>query len=70
LAVVAIHEDLVATLGAEAISHLSVTHYFQEGEFATWNPEITFPESIRKQDDCHQTLLLALDEQPFVSMRQ
>jgi hypothetical protein len=42
LAAVAIEDDLVATLGAQAISYPSVTRYLRETKFATSNPEITF----------------------------
>jgi hypothetical protein len=42
LAAVAIHEDLVATLGAEAISYAWVTCYLREAKFATSKQEVTF----------------------------
>jgi hypothetical protein len=42
LAAVAIYEDLVATLGAEAINYPSGTCYLREAKFATSNQEVTF----------------------------
>jgi hypothetical protein len=69
LAAVAIYENLVATLGAKATSYPSVTRYFREAKFVTSNPEVTFSEPIREDDDCDQAILLALDEQPFASIR-
>jgi hypothetical protein len=67
---VAIDEDLTVALGAEEISYASVTRYLREAKFATSNREITFSEPIRASDDCDQAILLALDEQPFASIRQ
>jgi hypothetical protein len=67
---VAISEDLVATLGAEAISYPLVTRYLQEAKFAASNPYVTFSERIREYDDCDQAILLTLDEQPFASISQ
>jgi hypothetical protein len=70
LAEVAIDEDIIATLGAEAISCPSVTRSLREMKFAASNPEVVFSELIREHDDCDQVILLALDEQPFASIRQ
>jgi hypothetical protein len=67
---VAIYEDLVATLGAEAISYPSIMRSLWEAKFATSNPEVTLSEPIREHDDYDQPILLAVDEQPFGSIRQ
>jgi hypothetical protein len=67
LVAVATDEDLVATLGTEAIGFPSVTRYFREAKFAISNPEVTFSEPIREHNDCDQIILLALDAQPFAS---
>jgi hypothetical protein len=45
LAEVSIHDDLVATLGAEAISYPSVTRHLREARLAISNPGITFSNS-------------------------
>jgi hypothetical protein len=42
LAVVVICDDLVATLGAEAMRYPLVTRYLREAKSATSNPEVTF----------------------------
>jgi hypothetical protein len=62
LAAIAIYEDLVATLVAEAISYPSATHYLREAKFATSNPEVAFYEPITEHDDCDQAILPARDE--------
>jgi hypothetical protein len=59
LAAVAIYEDLVVTLAAEAINYPSVTCYLREAKFATSNQEVAFCEPIPEHDDCHQATLLA-----------
>jgi hypothetical protein len=61
LTAVAIHEHLLATLGAEVISYPSVTCHLREAKFATSNPEVTFSEPIRKHNDCDQAIILASD---------
>jgi hypothetical protein len=70
LAAVAIHDDLVATLGAEAISYPSVTCHLREAILATSNPGTTFFELIIEADDSDEAILPALNEQPFASLRQ
>jgi hypothetical protein len=67
---VAIDEDLVATLGADAISYPSVTRDLREAKFAISNPKAIFLKLIRGHDDCDQAILLALDERPFASIYQ
>jgi hypothetical protein len=66
----AIYEDLGATLGVEEIRYPSVGRYLREAKFAVSNPEVTYSELIHQPDDCNQAILLALDEQPFMSRRQ
>jgi hypothetical protein len=43
LSIVAIHDDLVATRGAEAVSYPSVTRYLCEARFAWSNPPDPLP---------------------------
>jgi hypothetical protein len=66
----AIYEDLVTTLRTEEIRHPSVARYLREAKFATSNPEATYSGLIHQPDDCNQAILLALEEQPFLSRRQ
>jgi hypothetical protein len=74
LTAVLIHHDLVATLGAEAISYqLSAIHLLgtlREARSATSNPEPAFSELDIEPDDCDEAILLILHEQPFASIHQ
>jgi uncharacterized membrane protein len=68
LSAVAIHDNLVATLGAEAVSYLSVTRYLRETIFASSNPPDPLPPPEHQLDDSDQAILLALADQPFASI--
>jgi hypothetical protein len=70
LSAAAIHDDLVATLGAEAVSYPSVTRYLREAIFALSNPPDPLPAPEHQLDDSDQVFLLALADQPFASIRQ
>jgi hypothetical protein len=70
LAAIAIHHDLVAMLGGEAISYLSVTDHLREVRLSTSNAGTTFSELSIEPDDCDEAILLVLNEQPFASIRQ
>jgi hypothetical protein len=48
LPAVAIHDDLVATLGAEAVSYPSMTHYLGEGVFTSSNRSIHSRKTVFK----------------------
>jgi hypothetical protein len=51
LPAVAIHDDLVATLGAEAVSYPSMTRYLCETGFASSNQPDLLPPPERQFDD-------------------
>jgi hypothetical protein len=72
LAAVAIHDDLVASLGAEEISNqLSVGKtLLPRSEIGHLQSRDHFSELNIEPDDCDETILLALNEQPFASIRQ
>jgi hypothetical protein len=70
LSVIAIHHDLVSTLGPEAVSYSSVTCYLREAIFVSSNSHANIPEAEFQFDDCDQAILLALVEQPFASIRE
>jgi anti-sigma factor ChrR (cupin superfamily) len=70
LPAVAIHDDLVATLGAEAVSYPSVTRYLREAIFASSNLPDPLPPPEHQPDDSDQAILLALADQPFASTRE
>jgi hypothetical protein len=68
----ATHDDLVTTLGADAdaVSYSSMTHYLRDAVFTSSNPPTALPEPEAQFDDCDYAILLALAEQPFVSVRE
>jgi hypothetical protein len=70
LSAVPIHDDLVATLGAEAVSYPSVTCYLREVIFASSNPPDPLPLPEHQLDDSDQAILLTLADQPFESIRE
>jgi hypothetical protein len=51
LSAVAIHDDLVATLGAEAVGYPSVTRYLREAIFASSNPPYPLSPPEDQLDD-------------------
>jgi hypothetical protein len=70
LSAVAIHDDLVATLGAEAVSYPPVTRYLREAIFASSNRPDSLPPPKHQLDDFDQAILLALTDQLFASIRK
>jgi hypothetical protein len=70
LSAVAIHDDLVSTLGAEAVSYPSVTRSLREAIFTPSNPPDPLPPPEHQLDDSDQAILLALADQPFASLRE
>jgi hypothetical protein len=55
----AIHDDLVTTLGADAVSYSSVTRYLRDAVFASSNPPTHLPEPEAQFDDCDHTIMLS-----------
>jgi hypothetical protein len=70
LSAVAVHDDLVATLSIEVISYSLVIDHIREARFGTSNPATPFSEIDCEPDHCDEAILLALNEQPFASIRQ
>jgi hypothetical protein len=70
LSAIAIHHDLVATVGPEAVSYSSVTRYLREAMFVSSNSPATVPEEEPQFDDCDQAILLALAEQPSAPIQE
>jgi hypothetical protein len=70
LSAVANYDDLVATLGAEAVSHPPVTRYLRKAIFASSNPLDPLPPPEHQLDDSDQVILLALADQPFASIHE
>jgi hypothetical protein len=65
-----IHDDLVATLGEEAIAYNTMTKYLREAQIipgdTTPSSHITSPHI----DDSDETILRATQQLPFSSVRQ
>jgi hypothetical protein len=70
-----IHEDIVVTIGPDAVSYSSVqfssvTRYLGEARSPPSKPE-TLPADVQRDlDDSDQTILAALEDRPFASVRQ
>jgi hypothetical protein len=65
-----IHDDIVATLGPDAVSYSSVTRYLCETRFPPSKPE-PHPANVQRDlDDSGQTILVALEENLFASVQQ
>jgi hypothetical protein len=70
LSAVAIHHNLVATLGAEAVSYPFVTRCLPEAIFTSSNPPDPLPPPEHQLDDSDQAILPALADQHFASIRE
>jgi hypothetical protein len=68
LSAVTIHGDLVASLGAEAVSYPSVTCYLREAIFSSSNLPDRLPPPEHQLDDPDRAILLALAGRPFASI--
>jgi hypothetical protein len=66
----AIHRDITATLGAEAVGYSSMTRYLRDPVLFSSNPVPALPEQECQPDDCGQAILRALAEQPFPLIRE
>jgi hypothetical protein len=65
-----IHGDIVATLGPDAVSYISVARYLREARFPHSKPEPHPADVQRDLDDSDQGILAALEDSPFASVRQ
>jgi hypothetical protein len=65
-----IHDDIVATLGFDVVSHSSVTRSLREARFPPSKPELHPADDQRDLDDSDQAILAALEDGTFVSVRQ
>jgi hypothetical protein len=65
-----IHDDIVATLGPNAVSYSSVTRYLREARFHPSKPEPHPADVQRDLDDSDQVILAALEDSLFASVRQ
>jgi hypothetical protein len=65
-----VHDDIVATLGPEAVSYSSVTRDPREARFPPSKPEPDPADVQRDFDDSGQTILAALEDSALASVRQ
>jgi hypothetical protein len=65
-----IHDDIVTTLGSDAVSYSSVTRYLREARSPPSKPEPHPAEVQRDLDDSDQAVLAALEDSPFASVRR
>jgi hypothetical protein len=65
-----IDADLVATLGEKAIAYSTVTKYFREAQTSPDDASPSSDATSPQIDDSVETILRALQELPFSSVRQ
>jgi hypothetical protein len=65
-----IHDDIVATLGPDAVSYSSDTRYLGEAQFPPSKPEPHPADVQRDLDDSDHAILAALEDSPLASVRQ
>jgi hypothetical protein len=69
-----IHDDIVVTLGPDAVSYSSVTRCLRETRFPPSKPRPEpHPAEVQRDrdlDDSDQAILAALEDNPFASVRQ
>jgi hypothetical protein len=59
LSPLAIHDVLVTTLGADAVSYSSATRYLRDAVFASSDPPTPLPEPEAQFDDCDHAIMLS-----------
>jgi hypothetical protein len=65
-----IHDDIVVTLGPDAVSYSSVTRSLLEAQFPPSKPKPRPADVQRDLDDSDQAILAALEDYPFASVWQ
>jgi AraC-like DNA-binding protein len=65
-----IHNDLVETLGAEAVGYSTVTHYLRDESFPDRNTVAPDEKDVARNNRIDKAILTALAERPFSSVRQ
>jgi hypothetical protein len=65
-----IHDDIMATVGPDAAPYSSVTRDLREARFPPSKPEPHPADVQRYLDDSDQTILAALEDNLFASVRQ
>jgi hypothetical protein len=65
-----IHDDIVISLGPDAVSYSSVARYLCEARFPPSKLEPHPADLQRDLDDSDQAILAALEDSPFASVQQ
>jgi hypothetical protein len=65
-----IQDNIVVTLGLDAVSYSSVTRYLREAQFPPSKPEPHPADVQRDLNDSDQAILAALEDSPFAAVRQ
>jgi hypothetical protein len=65
-----IHDDIVDTLGPDAVSYNLITRYPREARFPLSKPEPHPADVQRDLDNSGQTILAVLEDSPFASVRE
>jgi hypothetical protein len=65
-----IHDNIVATLGVDAVSYSSVTSYLREARFPLSKPEPHPTDLQRDLDDSDLAILAALEDSLFAPVQQ
>jgi hypothetical protein len=65
-----IHDDIVTTLGPDAVSYSSITRYLCEELFPPSKSEPHPSDVQRDIDDSDRAILSVLEDSPFASVRQ
>jgi hypothetical protein len=64
-----IHDDIVTSLGPDAMSYSSLTCYLREAQFLPLKPE-PYPADVQRYlDDSDQAISAAFHDSPFASVR-
>jgi hypothetical protein len=70
LSVKAIHQEIVQTLGAEAVAYLTVTWYLRAAKLLAQSKEACDEAGVMRTDSVNAAILKALTDNPFTSVRQ
>jgi hypothetical protein len=65
-----IHDEIIGTLGPDAMSYSSVTRYLREARFPPLKPEPHPADVQRDLNNSDHVILAALEDSPFASVRQ
>jgi hypothetical protein len=70
LSAMAIHQEVVQTLGAEAVAYPTVTWYFHAAKFPTQDKEARDEAGVTQTESVDAAILKALTDNPYSSVRE